>query len=163
VVKQIFYPNLLWLLLPGALGWISSELVRDAGVFAVANHVLGNVATALFAIALFLCGFYWLVRFVLDCVPLTLTDEGIGLWSLRTPRHKTRIGIQWAHVHSLTLEPDAGFRRSRLGLRLDGRSYVPIVPLGHDSKVVARKIVAVATTNNWRIRVDPTLESWLKA
>ena len=142
--------------------WISGELVRGAGVFAVASRVFGNAATGGFAIALFLCGCYWLLRFVLDCAPLTLTDEGIGLWSLTTPRHKPRLGIQWAHVHSLTLEPESGFRRARLGIRLDGRSYEPIVPLGQDSKAVARKIVAVATTNNWRIRVDPALEAWLK-
>jgi hypothetical protein len=162
-VKEVIYPNPLWLLLPIATWWISGEIVKGTGVFAVPSRVLGGSISGGLAVVLFLLGFYWLVRFVLDCVPLTLTDEGIGLWSLTTPRHKTRVGIQWAHVHSLTLEPDAGFRRSRLSLRLDGRSYAPIIPLGHNSKRVARKIVAVATTNNWRIRVDSTLEAWLKA
>ena len=162
-MKEVIYPNLLWLLLPFAMCWSSRGLARGTGVFAAPVHFFGAVIAVVLALALVLLGFYWFVRFGLDCVPLTLTDEGIGLWSFTTPRHQTRIGIQWAYVHSLTLEPDAGFRRSRLSVRLDGRSCTPIIPLGHNPKLVARKIVAVATTSNWRIRVDPTLEAWLKA
>lgn len=146
-----------------AMWWASHALINGSGLSTAPKSTFVVITFGVTVLTLSLFGFYWLLRFALDCVPLTLTDQGIGLWSLTFSRHEGRIGIQWAHVHSLTLESDAGFGRSRLSMRLDGRSYIPIIPLGRNPKAVARKIIAVATTSNWRIRVDPVLEAWLKA